>query len=420
VTELQRTFIIAGFALFFIIMQLVTLYGCYCSFHPFRNKKAWRAVFCYVLFLNISYLFIFNRYPLTPGLKALIDYLLIYPYFIYMVLCLVLFPWFITSGAFMLGKKLFLKLRQRISPKRAEAKPHCEVSTEGRRNFLKLMTSSLLLPAGGCSLYGAYVGKNRLQVDEQELFFPELPAALDGLSIAQISDIHAGVFMEEWELLPYIERVNELEPDIIVVTGDIISWGTNYIQPVVKALGRLRAKKAVYAVMGNHDFSGNPDELCAYLEDAGVQALRNRWVTIDAGDGTDAAYLAGVDDIWATKYFKKQSISLGHVLSGIPQDGFKLLLCHNPQIFDEAARLGIHLTLSGHTHGGQIMLPFPSDHKLSLARFFYARDYGLYQSGSSYLYINRGLGMIGPPLRINCPREITRIVLHTGAPAPTG
>jgi predicted MPP superfamily phosphohydrolase len=281
------------------------------------------------------------------------------------------------------------------------------------------MTSSLLLPAGGCSLYGTYVGKNRLQVEEQVLFFPELPAALDGLSIAQISDIHAGVFMEEWELMPYIERVNELEPDITVVTGDIISWGTNYIQPAVNALGRLRAKQAVYAVTGNHDFSGNPDELCAQLEEAGVQALRNRWVTLGAGDSAEAAYLAGVDDIWATKYFKKQSISLSRVLSGIPPDGFKILLCHNPLIFDDAAQHGIHLTLSGHTHGGQMIFSFPSGHGFSPARLIYQRDYGLYRSGSSCLYINRGLGMIGPPLRINCPREITRILLRRGAPAPT-
>jgi predicted MPP superfamily phosphohydrolase len=417
---LQRTFIIAGFALFFIIMQLVTLYGCYCSFHPFRNKRTWRAVFSYALFLNLSYLFIFNRYPLSPWLKTLIDYLLIYPYFIYMLLCLVLFPCFIVSGAFMLGKKLFMKMRQHISPKCTEEELPREQSPDGRRKFLKLMTSSLLLPAGGCSLYGTYVGKNRLQVEEQKLFFPGLPVALDGLSIAQISDIHAGVFMEEWELQPYIDRVNELQPDIIVVTGDIISWGTNYIRPVVKALGRLRAKRAVYAVMGNHDFYGNLDELCSLLEETGVQALRNRWVTIGAGDRATAAYLAGIDDIWATKYFKKKSISLSGVLTGIPQDGFKILLCHNPLIFDNAVQHGIHLTLSGHTHGGQMVLPFPGGHGFSPARLIYPRDYGLYQSADSYLYINRGLGVIGPPMRINCPREITRIVLRRGTGSASG
>jgi predicted MPP superfamily phosphohydrolase len=280
------------------------------------------------------------------------------------------------------------------------------------------MTSSILLPAGGCSLYGTYVGRNRLQVEEQRFFFPELPAAMDGLSIAQISDLHAGVFMEEWELNPYIDRVNELEPDIVVVTGDIISWGTQYIQPVVKALGRLRAKKAVYAVLGNHDFYSNLDELCTSLEHAGVRVLRNRWVTIGAGDSEAPVYLIGVDDIWATRILKKQIISLTRVLSGIPRDGFKILLCHNPTVFDKAARHGIHLTLSGHTHGGQIILPFPRGHEFSMARFFYTRDYGLYQSGGSYLYINRGLGIIGPPVRINCPREITRMVLHRGAQNP--
>jgi predicted MPP superfamily phosphohydrolase len=285
------------------------------------------------------------------------------------------------------------------------------VALEQRRKFLKIISLTALFPAGGCSLYGTYVGRTKLKIDEQSLRFSSLPAEMDGFSLVQISDIHAGVFMEEWELQPHLEIVNTLQPDIIVITGDIISWGTHYTKPVVQALSRLRAKQGVFAITGNHDFYGDLDELCSRLEAANIKVLRNRWEKIDAANGSAALYLIGVDDIWATRYFHKKKISIPEIISDIPENNFKLLLSHNPTIFDEASRHGIHLTLSGHTHAGQIILPFPEHHGYSFARLIHKRDYGLYRSGGSMLYINRGLGVIGPPLRINCPREITKIVL---------
>jgi len=408
---LQRIFIIVCFSLFFIAVQIVTLYGCYYSFRPFKNKKTWQTAFCYALFLNLSYLFLFYRYPLSPWIKTLINYFLIYPYFIYMLLCLVLFPVLVMSGIVIVFKKLWQRVLPVIeSGTRANTKFDPAV-LEQRRKFLKIISSAALLPAGGCSLYGTYVGRTKLKIDEHCLGFARLPAKMDGFSIVQISDIHAGVFMEEWELKPYLEIVNTLQPDIIVITGDIISWGTHYTKPVVQALSMLRAKQGVFAITGNHDFYGDTEELCSNLESVNIKVLRNRWEKIDAANGSASLYLIGVDDIWATRYFHKKKISIPEIISDIPDKNFKLLLSHNPTIFDEAARHGIELTLSGHTHAGQIILPFPEHHGYSFARLIHKRDYGLYRSGGSMLYINRGLGVIGPPLRINCPREITKIVL---------
>ena len=408
---LQRVFIIASFSLFFIAVQIVTLYGCYYSFRPFKNKKTWKTAFCYALFLNLSYLFLFYRYPLSPWIKTLINYFLIYPYFIYMLLCLVLFPVLVMSSIVIVFKKLWQRAWPAIkSGTRANTKFDPAV-LEQRRKFLKIISSAALLPAGGCSLYGTYVGRTKLKIDEHSLGFARLPAEMDGFSIVQISDIHAGVFMEEWELKPYLEIVNTLQPDIIVITGDIISWGTHYTKPVVQALSMLRAKQGVFAITGNHDFYGDTEELCSNLESVNIKVLRNRWEKIDAANGSASLYLIGVDDIWATRYFHKKKISIPEIISDIPEKNFKLLLSHNPTIFDEAARHGIELTLSGHTHAGQIILPFPEHHGYSFARLIHKRDYGLYRAGDSMLYINRGLGVIGPPLRINCPREITKIVL---------
>jgi hypothetical protein len=408
---LQWIFIIVCFSLFFIAVQIVTLYGCYYSFRPFRNKKTWKTAFCYALFLNLSYLFLFNRYPLSPWLKTLINYFLIYPYFIYMLLCLLLFPAFVMSGIVGSIKNLWQRAWRAVgSGTRANTKLKL-VALEQRRKFLKIISLTALFPAGGCSLYGTYIGRTKLKIDEHSLDFSILPAEMDGFSIVQISDIHGGVFMEEWELQPYLEIVNTLQPDIIVITGDIISWGTHYTKPVVQALSMLRAKQGVFAITGNHDFYGDLDELCSRLEAANIKVLRNRWEKIDAANGSASLYLIGVDDIWATRYFYKKQISLPDIISDIPEKNFKLLLSHNPNIFDEAAGHGIPLTLSGHTHAGQIILPFPENHRYSFARLIYKRDYGLYRTGDSMLYINRGLGVIGPPLRINCPREITKIVL---------
>ena len=409
--ELQRVIIIASFSLFFIAVQIVTLYGCYYSFRPFKNKKIWITAFSYAFFLNLSYLFLFNRYPLSPWFKTIINYILIYPCFIYMLLCLVLVPVFLISSIVLSIKKLW----QRVwlvfdADNRAHTKSGT-IAVEQRRNFFKIITSAAILPAGGCSLYGTYIGRTKLNIDEHNLIFSCLPEEMDGFSIVQISDIHAGVFMEEWELQPYLEIVNTLQPDLIVITGDIISWGTHYTKPVVQALSLLRAKQGVFAITGNHDFYGDTEALCSNLERANIKVLRNRWVKIPTAISSAQLYLIGVDDIWATRYFHNKIISIPDIISGIPEKSFKLLLSHNPTIFDEAARLGIDLTLSGHTHAGQIILPFPENHGYSFARLMYKRDYGLYRSGDSMLYINRGLGVIGPPLRINCPREITRVVL---------
>ena len=408
---LQRVFIITGFSLFFIAVQMVTLYGCYYSLRPVQNKKIWITAFSYALFLNLTYLFLFYRYPLSPWFKTLINYILIYPYFIYMLLCLVLFPCFVVSSIVILFQQLWRRTWPAVGlSNRPDTKSGTSIP-EDRRKFLKIMSSAVLFPVGGCSLYGTYVGRTKLKIDEQSLSFSSLPEEMDGFSIVQISDIHAGVFMEGWELHPYLEIVNELQPDIIVITGDIISWGTHYTKPVVQALSMLRAKQGVFAITGNHDFYGDTEELCSNLESVRIKVLRNRWEKIDAPNGSASLYLIGVDDIWATRYFHKKNISIQEIISDIPEKNFKLLLSHNPTIFDEAADHGIQLTLSGHTHAGQIILPFPENHGYSFARLIYKRDYGLYRSRDSLLYINRGLGVIGPPLRINCPREITRIVL---------
>jgi predicted MPP superfamily phosphohydrolase len=281
-----------------------------------------------------------------------------------------------------------------------------------RRLFMKAMTSSVLLPLAGCSFYGAYIDRDKIEVTEEELFFKDLPKNMDGFTIMQISDIHAGPFMDGYRLKGFVEKMNAMESDIIVITGDIINWGSTFISEAFDALSGLKTKKGVFAVLGNHDFYGDLKYLCSGLEKSGVQLLRNRYEKIYSEDKSSYFYLAGIDDPRGSWYLNEEFPFVKDTLKDVREDGFKVLLSHRPNVFNLASKQGVHLTLAGHTHGGQIIFPSLSGHGPSLASIAYEYDYGLYQKEKSFLYVNKGLGVVGPPIRVNCPREITRIVLR--------
>jgi hypothetical protein len=331
-----------------------------------------------------------------------------------MLVCLVLAPLFVASGAIWLLAKILFFLVSLQREKSRERQIEVCIADSGRRTFLKALTSGIVFPLAGCSFYGAYIGKERLEISKKNLFFQDLPQDMDGFTIAQISDIHAGPFMDGYKLAGFVKNINDLAPDAVVITGDIINWGTQYIEESVRCLSDIQAPSGVFAVLGNHDFYCNVDRLCSRLERAGIQVLRNSWRSI-SGNSVQARqpiYLLGIDDPRGSWYLNRNFRMLKKSLEGVPEGSFKVLLSHRPNIFDCAARQGVQLTLAGHTHGGQVIFPGPNGHGPSLARLAYERDYGLYREGSSYLYINKGLGVVGPPIRLNCPREISRIVLR--------
>jgi hypothetical protein len=342
--------------------------------------------------------------------RLAVEYLILYPYFIYMLICMVMTPFFLFFGMFLVLSRFFIWICSRTGEHK-QADDGLSVDA-GRRMFMKVLTSSVVLPLAGCSVYGAYVERDRVEVTEEELFYKDLPKDLDGFTITQISDIHAGPFMDGFRLKGFVDRMNALESDVVVITGDIINWGSTFIAEAINALSGLKAKKGVFAVLGNHDFYGDLKDLCNKLEESGVRLLRNRYEKIYNDDGNSCFYLAGIDDPRGSWYLNEDFPFVKDTLKNVPKQGFKVLLSHRPNVFDLAAKQGVHLTLAGHTHGGQIILPSVSDHGLSLAAMAYEHDYGLYQKENSFLYVNKGLGVVGPPVRVNCPREITRIVLR--------
>jgi hypothetical protein len=258
----------------------------------------------------------------------------------------------------------------------------------------------------GSAAYGALFGRHDYVIEEVAIPIPGLPKSLDGFSIAQISDIHIGLYVGERELNAAEELMRKARVDMIVMTGDLIDSHARY----APELGRLArrfgplARRGVVAIPGNHDYFAGIDATLAALRDGGATVLRNTGIQV--GDGGGSFALLGVDDVWAARLNPGRGPNLELALASVPRDLPRVLLCHNPVYFPEIAG-EVALQLSGHTHGGQVNLVVrPADLVLP-----YGYVAGQYERNGSKLYINRGFGTAGPPARVQAPPEITRIVL---------
>ncbi len=229
-----------------------------------------------------------------------------------------------------------------------------------------------------------------------------LPPALDGYRIGQISDVHCGPHVSEERVSSWVSRLNALDLDLVTVTGDLITHGSSHVEAVARALGGLRAKDGAFACMGNHDYFTDGEHLVRALERGGLTVLRNRGVVVRRGDAR--LYVAGVDDTWTSRDDVERALAKRP--EGVPT----VLLAHDPDLFPQAQTHGVELTLSGHTHGGQ--LGVPGVRRLSLARFITRWTAGLYREGRSWLYVNRGVGTTGPPARLGAPPELAVITLR--------
>lgn len=235
-----------------------------------------------------------------------------------------------------------------------------------------------------------------------------LPEAFDGYRVAQISDLHCGPFASGPRVARWVATVNRLHPDLVAVTGDLIASGSSFVPVVASALGALRARDGVFASMGNHDYFTDGEGMVRALERAGLTVLRNRGVDIQRGEST--LHVAGVDDTWTKR------ADVGQALAAWRPGTPVVLLAHDPELFADAVARGVALTLSGHTHGGQLGLPFFA-RRLNLARLMTPLTSGFYRVGDATLYVNRGLGTTGPPVRLGVAPEIALFTLRRAAAA---
>jgi predicted MPP superfamily phosphohydrolase len=242
------------------------------------------------------------------------------------------------------------------------------------------------------------------EIIDVEVKLRKLPRALDGFTIVQISDLHVGMTIDR----PFVQRVvdhaNGLSPDVIALTGDLVDGKVADLRDDVAPLAQLRARHGVFAITGNHEYYSGADAWIAEITRLGARYLRNERVTIGAGDVSFD--LAGVDD-YSAAGFPGHGEDLAAAVAGRDPARALVLLAHQPRQVRRAALHGVDLQLSGHTHGGQIW-PWHYIVRIQQGGLLAGR----YEYQGTQLYVTRGCGYWGPPVRLLAPLEITRVILR--------
>lgn len=254
--------------------------------------------------------------------------------------------------------------------------------------------------------YGMWRATGRIPVERVEVTLSRLPAGASGYRLVQLSDVHIGPLLGRQWLADVVDSVNALEPDAVVITGDLVDGSVEELAEHVAPLADLVSRQGTYFVTGNHEYYAGADAWLAELRRLGVRPLRNE--RVELGDGEATFDLAGVDDINA--FGPGHGPDLEQALEGRPAERELVLLAHQPRQFPAAADAGVGLQLSGHTHGGQIV---PWNLFVRLQQPYVA---GLDRRGEAQLYTSRGTGFWGPPLRVGAPPEITLLTLVSSRP----
>jgi len=229
---------------------------------------------------------------------------------------------------------------------------------------------------------------------------PKIPKEVGRLRIAQISDVHLGLIVRAERLKRILTVIERIKPDILVSTGDLVDGQTDDLTRLAELLKSIHPKYGKFAVTGNHEFYASLDKSLHFTEMAGFTVLRGEALTIDG-----IVNIAGVDDPTGRRFGLSKYVSEKDLLSGLPSEKFTLLLKHMPRVQKNALGL-FDLQLSGHTHNGQVF-PFTL-----LTRMFFSREVGLvHLADNSYMYVSRGTGTWGPPIRFLSPPEVTVIEL---------
>ncbi len=244
---------------------------------------------------------------------------------------------------------------------------------------------------------------DQLSVERVTLPIKNLHPALEGLRIVQLSDIHVGPYTKADFVQKAVTLANGLNPDVTVLTGDYVWHDAESMFELSPVIAQLNARYGVYTILGNHDIWTDVKVIMAGMKEAKLPLLVNEGVPVNVGKGT--LWLAGLDDGWSGRP------DLAAALAGVPSDATVALLLHEPDLADEYSLDGrISLQLAGHSHGGQVRLPLVGPPLLPYLGRRY--DMGLFRVRGGWLYTNRGIGVITPPIRLNCRPEVTLFILE--------
>ena len=287
-----------------------------------------------------------------------------------------------------------------------------------RRAFLHTGILGLSGLALTSSSFGI-MGRNDVEITYRTFNIPNLPRAWHGKTITFLSDIHSGPFMGLDELRNVVRIVNSLKSDIVVIPGDFVTSHVDEMPAFIEAMSELKAPHGVFGCTGNHDYYAGVDAVSRSVEQIDFRMLRNENTRLEI-DG-EPLFLIGVDDGDAhgiKDYVEgKRAVHIESSFAGIPSHAASILLCHKPYLFEEFAKTNVGLMLAGHTHGGQIVLARFGRSVLALSSLASQYVEGVYlpeeSKSNMQMYVSRGIGVVGLPIRINCRPEITKITLSS-------
>lgn len=278
-----------------------------------------------------------------------------------------------------------------------------------RRQFLRRLTSVAAfgsVSGGGAFSYGSLIERHWIQTIRQDITLPNLPASMDGFRIAQLSDLHLEPWTKAEHIADAVKLTNSLKPDLIVITGDFLTNSSKPAGPLAEILAPLEAPYGVLGCIGNHDAWHQPHILTKHLQQRKIEILRNAGMTLQTQKGT--LFIVGLDTAWGGRPNEKTALSEWDGASPL------IIMAHEPDVADRIAATGVQaLQLSGHTHGGQVCVPFFSPIALHLPSWGKNYRHGHYRVGKLQLYVNRGIGCVGMPVRFACLPEVTLITLRS-------
>ncbi len=301
-----------------------------------------------------------------------------------------------------------LAWRKFLGPKSVPAASSVPAKAPGisptRRDVLANAARAALAVPFAVAGYGTFIGRTNFQVREVDITLPDLPASLDGLRLAQLTDIHFGLDLTAPELERVVAMTNETKPHVALVTGDLITESGDPLENCLDIVSDVRAEAGVWACMGNHERYAESESFCeSYAGKRGITFLRNASQPLQFGDAR--LNLCGVD---------YQRMSLPYLREAkhlLDKQAVNVLLSHNPDVFPVASKLGYDLVVGGHTHGGQVTVEIV-EQWANPGRFFTPYVAGRYHLDRSVLYVSRGIGTINLPMRVGALPEISILTLR--------